>query len=84
MIPNFQNPSGRTWSLERRRRLIEIAEKHGITVVEDDPYGELRFEGEYLPSVKSLDNTGCTVYLGTFSKILCPGFRIGWVAVKES
>ncbi len=83
MIPNFQNPSGRSWSYERRKRLMEAAERHRITVVEDDPYGELRFEGEFLPSVKSLDKNGCCVYLGTFSKILCPGFRLGWVAADS-
>lgn len=80
MIPNFQNPTGRTWSLARRKQLARIADQYEITVIEDDPYGDLRFEGEYLPSVKSFDRTGCVFYLGTFSKILCPGFRIGWVA----
>jgi len=78
-LPNFQNPSGRTMSLERRKLLIETAQKHGVPVVEDDPYGELRFEGEALPSLRSLWPEG-VIYLGTFSKILAPGFRLGWMA----
>jgi len=78
-LPNFQNPSGRTMSLERRQHLVRIAEKYGVPIVEDDPYGELRYEGEHLPSLKSLDRSGNVIYLGTFSKILAPGFRLGWV-----
>jgi 2-aminoadipate transaminase len=77
-LPNFQNPSGRTMSLERRRRLVEAARRHGVPILEDDPYGELRFEGEPLPSLRSLWPEG-VVYLGTFSKILAPGFRLAWV-----
>ena len=80
VIPDFQNPTGRTWSLERRKRLAEAAMKYGVIVIEDNPYGELRFEGEALPSVKSFDRTGCVLLLGTFSKTFCPGYRIGWVA----
>ena len=78
-IPNFQNPTGRSLSLERRHRLVELASHYGVPIVEDDPYGELRYEGEHLPSLKSLDATGCVMYLGTFSKILAPGFRLGWI-----
>ena len=78
-IPNFQNPTGRTLSLERRRRLVELASHYGVPIVEDDPYGELRYEGEPVPTLKSLDTTGCVIYLGTFSKILSPGLRLGWV-----
>ncbi|MCX7771851.1 MAG: PLP-dependent aminotransferase family protein [Clostridia bacterium] len=82
MVPDFQNPSGRTWSLERRKALVSLAERYGIVVVEDNPYGELRFEGSMLPSVKSLDKSGLVIYLGTFSKTLCPGMRIGWIAAS--
>jgi len=80
VIPDFQNPTGRTWSLERRKQLADISARFGIAVVEDNPYGELRFEGEFLPSVKSFDKAGNILCTGTFSKIFCPGYRIGWIA----
>jgi len=80
IIPDFQNPTGRTWSRERRKQLADISAHFGIAVVEDNPYGELRFEGEFLPSVKSFDITGNVLCTGTFSKIFCPGYRIGWIA----
>lgn len=83
VIPDFQNPSGRTWSLERRKGLIALANEYKVIVLEDNPYGELRYDGESLPSVKSLDTEGRVVYLGTFSKTFCPGLRIGWVAAEE-
>lgn len=79
VIPDFQNPSSRTWSLERRQKFMEIINKYEIPVIEDNPYGELRFEGEAQPALKSLDTKGLVVYLGTFSKILAPGYRLGWV-----
>ncbi len=79
-IPNFQNPSGRTWSLERRRALAAAAARHGIPVVEDNPYGELRFRGAHLPAIGSLPEAGEVITLGTFSKIFCPGLRIAFVA----
>lgn len=79
VIPDFQNPSGNTWALERRKGLIEMANKYDVVIIEDNPYGDLRFEGQKQPSVKSLDTEDRVVFLGTFSKILCPGFRIGWV-----
>ena len=79
VIPDFQNPSGRTWPLERRKQFMDIINKYEIPVVEDNPYGELRFEGEYLPALKSMDTKGLVVFLGTFSKILAPGYRLGWV-----
>ncbi|WP_432405888.1 PLP-dependent aminotransferase family protein [Wukongibacter sp. M2B1] len=82
VIPDFQNPSGRTWSLERRKRLIQIANNYNLPVVEDNPYGELRFEGEILPSIKSMDTEGRVIFLGTFSKTFCPGLRIGWVCAS--
>jgi DNA-binding transcriptional MocR family regulator len=83
VIPNFQNPSGRTWSLERRRRFMEIVERHDVTVVEDNPYGELRFEGAPIASLKSLDRKGRVLALGTFSKVFCPGLRIAWIAAEN-
>lgn len=79
-IPEFQNPTGRTWSIERRKALAELAAKYNVIVLEDNPYGELRFEGESLPSIKSFDKSGHVLCLGTFSKIFCPGYRIGWIA----
>ncbi len=83
VIPNFQNPSGRTWSLERRRQFMEIVEKHDVWVVEDNPYGELRLEGEPIPSLKSMDRRGRVLALGTFSKVFCPGLRIAWIAAEN-
>jgi 2-aminoadipate transaminase len=80
VVPNFQNPTGRTWSLERRKELAEISAANSIAVIEDDPYGEIRFKGEDIRSVQSLDVTGNVLSTGTFSKIFCPGFRIGWIA----
>lgn len=83
VVPDFQNPTGRTWSVKRRKALVELAGKYGIIVVEDNPYGELRYEGEMVPAIKALDTEGWVVYLGTFSKTLCPGMRIGWVAANR-
>ena len=83
IIPDFQNPSGRTWPLERRRQFMEIIEKYGVPAIEDNPYGDLRFKGEYLPALKSMDKQGLIIYFGTFSKILSPGFRIGWICANE-
>ncbi len=83
VIPDFQNPTGRTWPIERRKKFMEIITKYEIPVLEDNPYGELRFEGEILPSLKSMDEKGLVIFLGSFSKIFCPGFRIGWVAAKQ-
>jgi 2-aminoadipate transaminase len=80
-IPNFHNPAGVTMSLERRERLIEIAHEHELLIVEDNPYGQIRFDGEPLPSLWELDRgAGWVIYLSTFSKILAPGTRVGWVA----
>ncbi|MGH0053430.1 MAG: PLP-dependent aminotransferase family protein [Sphaerochaetaceae bacterium] len=80
VIPDFQNPTGMTWSLERRKELADVSAKYGIAVLEDNPYGELRFEGTFLPAIKSFDKSGNILCTGTFSKIFCPGYRIGWVA----
>jgi DNA-binding transcriptional MocR family regulator len=77
-VPDYQNPTGRTMSLARRRRLVELAEEYDVVVLEDTPYRELRYEGERLPTIRSLDTTGRVVHLGSFSKILAPGLRLGW------
>jgi 2-aminoadipate transaminase len=79
-VVNFQNPGGATMSLERRKELVAIAERCGLTIFEDDPYGYVRFDGEHLPSIFSFDKAGNTIYAGSFSKILSPGVRIGWVS----
>jgi 2-aminoadipate transaminase len=78
-ISNFQNPAGVTMSLVRRKKIIEIAQKFNVFIVEDNPYEKLRFEGEPIPSIYSLNNNGFVISLGTFSKILCPGLRLAWV-----
>ncbi|WP_461207062.1 aminotransferase-like domain-containing protein [Clostridium sp. DL1XJH146] len=82
-IPEFQNPTGKSLSVERRKKIAQLAAKYKTIVVEDNPYGELRFEGEVLPSIKSFDEEGYVIYLGTFSKTFCPGLRIGWVCGNE-
>ncbi|MGB6985385.1 MAG: PLP-dependent aminotransferase family protein [Candidatus Aquilonibacter sp.] len=78
-VPDFHNPSGVTMSLARRHALLELAAARGIAIVEDSPYRRLRFEGATLPSLKSLDRNGVVLALGTFSKLIAPGLRIGWV-----
>ncbi|MFB0935355.1 MAG: PLP-dependent aminotransferase family protein [Propionivibrio sp.] len=82
VIPNFQNPTGRTLSLERRRQLAEIAAHRNLLIVEDDPYGRLRYRGEHLPPIKSFDESGRVIYLSTFSKTVAPGFRTGWIVAS--
>lgn len=79
LISNFQNPTGKSWSFERRKELIKIAEKYDLPILEDNAYGEVRFEGERIPSIKSLDTKGNVIYMGSFSKILSPGMRVGWL-----
>lgn len=84
VVPEFHNPKGTTLSLERRRRLIRLAQAHRIPVLEDDPYGELRFRGQRIPPLAALDDRGMVIHLGTFSKTLAPGMRLGWmVGPKE-
>jgi 2-aminoadipate transaminase len=84
LVANFDNPSGTTLSLERRERLVHLAQQYGVRILEDDPYGELRYRGEHLPPLKSLDESGLVLYLSTFSKTIAPGLRLGWlVAEKE-
>jgi 2-aminoadipate transaminase len=82
-VPTFQNPGGVTMSLERRRRLVEIAAERELLVLEDNPYGLLRYEGEALPTLYSLDGGEFVIYLGTFSKILSPGVRLGWAVAPR-
>lgn len=83
-IPNYQNPSGRTMSLERRKKVAELAAKYNVYVLEDNPYGDIRFEGEkHITSIKSFDTTDHVIYTSTFSKILAPGFRLGWVIAND-
>lgn len=78
-ISNFQNPAGVTLSLSRRKKIIEIAHKFNVFIVEDNPYEKLRFEGESISSIYSLEKNGSVISLGTFSKILCPGLRLAWI-----
>jgi 2-aminoadipate transaminase len=79
VIPNFQNPAGVTMSLKRRKKLLEISHNFDIPILEDDPYGDIRFEGEKIPSLLELDKIGNVIELRTFSKILAPGLRLGWI-----
>jgi 2-aminoadipate transaminase len=83
LVPNFQNPTGRTLAGDRREAIVRICERFDLTIVEDDPYGELRFEGEHLPSLISLAKPGGVIYSGTGSKILAPGLRIAWLAIPD-
>ncbi len=82
-VSNFQNPSGETVSLNNRKELLDIASEYDFLIIEDDPYGELIFDGESIPSIKSFDKKGRVIYLSTFSKILAPGFRLGWVIASK-
>ncbi|MBR6840286.1 MAG: PLP-dependent aminotransferase family protein [Oscillospiraceae bacterium] len=77
LIPSFQNPRGSTMSLQRRRDVYELCKKHGIFILEDNPYGELRFRGEDVPTIKSMDTEGLVIYNGSYSKVLSAGMRIG-------
>jgi 2-aminoadipate transaminase len=89
LLPNFQNPTGVTISLEKRKIIVEMADRYGVPIIEDDPYGQLRFEGTDLPAVNVIDSqmrgmnrafySGNVIYLSTFSKILAPGIRLAWV-----
>ena len=79
VIPTFQNPTGRTLSLERRKRIAFLAEKYGVVVAEDDPYRDLRYAGQPLPSIKSFDRAGMVALLGSFSKVISPGLRVGFL-----
>jgi 2-aminoadipate transaminase len=83
VIPNFQNPAGCTLSLDKRKRLLELAAEHDFVIFEDDPYVELRFEGEDLPTMLSLDEADKVVYASSFSKTVCPGIRVGYLVGPE-
>lgn len=83
VIPNFQNPAGCTLSLAKRERLVALAAEHDFLLFEDDPYVELRFEGEPLPTMLSLDRAGRVAYASSFSKTVCPGIRVGYLAGSE-
>lgn len=83
IIPNFQNPSGITTSLEKRKAIYQLAKQYGICILEDNPYGELRFSGEAIPSIKSFDEDGIVLYIGSFSKVLSPGLRVGYVCAHR-
>lgn len=83
LIPTFQNPAGITTSLEKRKKIYEIAKKYQIVIIEDNPYGELRFAGEEIPTIKSMDTEGLVVYCGSFSKILSAGMRVGFMCAPS-
>lgn len=83
VIPDFQNPAGVTLSLKRRRRIVELADQYNVLILEDSPYRELRYEGEQLPTLKSFDRTGMVIYLGSFSKTLAPGLRMGYAVARK-
>jgi 2-aminoadipate transaminase len=92
-LPNFQNPTGVTISLERRRKIVALADHYGVPILEDDPYGQLRYEGDHVPSIAAIDAgyqsndgrpyTGNVIYMSTFSKTLAPGLRLGWIVASE-
>ncbi len=83
-IPNFQNPSGITMSMEKRRQLYALAKKYSVLILEDNPYGDLRFRGEHIAPIKSFDEDGLVIYAGTFSKVISPGMRVGYaIAPKQ-
>lgn len=82
-IPTFHNPCGCTMTLERRKRLVELAREYGVMVIEDNPYFELRYSGESVPTLKSMDTEGNVIYAGSFSKIIAPGIRVGFVCAHR-
>ena len=83
VVPNYQNPTGRTWSAERRKGLLALAKRHNVPLIENNPYGELAFEGTTPGAIQAMDDTGLVISLGTFSKIFCPGLRVGWIAARR-
>ena len=83
-IPNFQNPSGRTMSLEKRKTLYELAKKYSVLIIEDNPYGDLRVSGENVPTIKSMDEDGLVIYAGSFSKVLAPGIRVAFTVAPAA
>lgn len=83
LIPTFQNPGGITTSLEKRKKIYEIAKKYKLVIIEDNPYGELRFAGDEIPTIKSMDTEGLVVYCGSFSKVLSAGMRVGFMCAPS-
>lgn len=83
LIPNFQNPMGTTMSLEKRRAVLELSRRYNVPIVEDNPYGDLRFAGEDVPAIKSMDNSGNVIYVGSFSKVLSPGLRVAYLCAPQ-
>lgn len=83
-IPNFQNPSGVTMSLEKRKKLYELAKAHNVLIIEDNPYGDLRYYGEDVPAIKSFDTDGLVIYSGSFSKVVSPGIRVGFMTANKA
>ena len=84
LIPNFQNPSGVTMSLEKRKQVLELSKRYNVPVVEDNPYGDLRFAGEAVPAIKSMDDSGNVIYVGSFSKVLSPGLRVAYLCTPKA
>lgn len=84
VIPNFQNPTGKAWSLERRKAFMEVVNKCDVYVLEDNPYGELRFHGEFVPSLKAMDTQDKVIYLGSFSKVMAPGLRLAFMCADPA
>ncbi len=82
-IPSFQNPTGRTMPFDRRQKMIEIAKKYDVIILEDDPYGAIRYAGDDVAPIKSIDDDERVIYMSTFSKILAPGLRIGWIVAEK-
>lgn len=82
-IPNFQNPSGVTMSLEKRKKMYELAKKYNVLILEDNPYGDLRYSGEYIPCIKSFDDEGIVLYAGSMSKVISPGIRVAYVIAPK-
>ncbi len=82
-IPNFQNPSGVTMSLEKRKMVYELAQKYNVLILEDNPYGDLRYSGEFLPAIKTFDEDGRVIYAGSFSKVISPGIRVAYVIAPQ-
>ncbi|WP_203650622.1 aminotransferase-like domain-containing protein [Secundilactobacillus yichangensis] len=83
-VPSFQNPTGRTMTADRRKKMIEIADKYNVMILEDDPYGAIRFAGKDVAPVKTFENDERVIYMSTFSKILAPGLRIGWIVAEKT
>lgn len=84
LIPNFQNPTGITMSMEKRKAVLALSVKYNVPIVEDNPYGDLRFSGEALPTIKSMDSTGNVLYVGSFSKVLSPGLRVAYLCTPKA